>query len=318
MTDRQSRGPVQRWVEESGSLEPELAAAFRELQSETPLPSSALAAVRRRLRHSQPPRRVAWWRVAPALAFLLCVSSVAAHFGGVTPHLLLRLFEAPISTTKPKPKPQSKPRPTTAATDQTVQPSRAREPEPSPEPEAATEPERRAPAVAPSTPSGSTPSQLGQESAALEPALIALRQKHDAKQALALLDQYRARFPRGALALEATTARLDALLLAGKRREALAVLDALPLERVGRRVELRLLRGELRAEQSCKRALVDFELVLQSGATPWAERALYGRAVCLLRSGDRAGARADLERYLQRYPGGRFAGDVRAHLQAEP
>ena len=313
MTNRQGPGPVQRWAEQSGGLEPELAAAFRELQSETPLPSAALAAVRRRLRYSEQPRRSVWWRFAPALALLLCASSVAAHFGGVTPRVLLQLLEAPrrallgraktppVSSAKPKAK-QGAPLPASAPSSK---------PEPPPEPAPAAEPERHAPAATPR-------SQLGQESAALEPALIALRQKHDAKQALALLDQYRARFPRGTLALEATTARLDALLLAGKRREALAVLDALPLERVGRRVELRLLRAELRAEQSCKRALGDFELVLQAGATPWAERALYGRAVCLLRSGNSVGARADLERYLQRYPGGRFASDVRAHLRAEP
>ena len=46
------------------------------------------------------------------------------------------------------------------------------------------------------------------------------------------------------------------------------------------------------------------------------ERALYGRASCRERVGQRAGARADLERYLARFPRGRFASAVRTALDS--
>ena len=89
-----------------------------------------------------------------------------------------------------------------------------------------------------------------------------------------LLDEHDARFPSGVLALEAAVARIDALLLVGRRADALEHLARLPLGRVGRRMELQLLRGELYAERDCRKALADFDAVLAVAPAPLSERAL--------------------------------------------
>jgi hypothetical protein len=87
----------------------------------------------------------------------------------------------------------------------------------------------------------------------------------------------------------------------------------LPIENVGRKSELRLIRAELRADDDCRGALSDFQvLVDQSLPSAWAERALFGRGACLLKLGDKAGAERDFASYLQRFPSGRFAQQIRA------
>ena len=153
---------------------------------------------------------------------------------------------------------------------------------------------------------------LAHESAVLERALTALRREHDAVRALDLLNRYAAEFPAGVLRLEADVARIDANLALGNEAAALALLERVPLEHVGRGLELRLLRGELRAKHDCRAAILDFELVL--GAHPaqgFDERALYGRGNCRRALGELAGANADFAAYLARYPQGRFAAVVR-------
>ena len=153
---------------------------------------------------------------------------------------------------------------------------------------------------------------LALESAELERAFIALRREHDAARALDLLDRYAARFPAGVLRLEADVARIDAELALGNEPAALALLERVPLERVGRGVELRLLRGELLAKRDCRAAILDFERVLGAHSTrSFDERALYGRANCRRALGDVAGASADFDTYLARFPDGRFARVVR-------
>ena len=158
-------------------------------------------------------------------------------------------------------------------------------------------------------------SSLGRESELLARALAKLRRDHDARGALALLDQHARDFPDGSLRLEADVARVDALLALGQRAEALAMLERLPIDRLGRGAELRVLRGELRAQRDPASALVDFERALASEPSPeLAERALFGRAGSHLRLGDETRGRADLEAYLARFPNGRFANDARRRL----
>ena len=158
-------------------------------------------------------------------------------------------------------------------------------------------------------------SPIALESELLQKALGKLCCDHDARSALALFDDYRARFPQGSLLVEASVARVDALMLMGRRSDALALLTRLPLDRVGRPIELQLLRAELQAERDCSRALPDFDAVLAAAVSSGlGERALYGRAACRLRTGDAAAGRADLQAYLTRYPNGRFVEQVRAHL----
>lgn len=189
--------------------------------------------------------------------------------------------------------------------------ARARAPESPPSAAPPAEPvPARAPSaaiVAPATPE----SRLAAESKALEPAIGALRRERNAARALTLLARYDAEFPHGVLSLEARVLRVDALLALGRRAEALAALDALPLDRVGRGTELRLVRAELRASTDCRAALPDFDRVLAAGLTGgMEERALRGRSLCRSSLGDAAGARSDAARYLAKYPNGRFATEL--------
>ncbi|HXK17546.1 MAG TPA: hypothetical protein VNG33_07080 [Polyangiaceae bacterium] len=169
-------------------------------------------------------------------------------------------------------------------------------------------------AFAPS-PAPLTSSRLGLEAASLEAALSVLRAGGSAQAARALtaLDRHLQDFPRGALELEARVARVDALLVLGRRQDARRELSALPIENVGRKNELRLIRAELRADDDCRSALSDFQILVdQPLPAPWAERALFGRGACLLKLGDQAGASRDFARYLTQFPSGRFAPQIRA------
>lgn len=167
----------------------------------------------------------------------------------------------------------------------------------------------------PALPASSAGSRLGQEAASLEAALSALKAggKGNAARALLELDQHLQKFPGGTLELEARVARVDALLVLGRRHEARRELTSLPIEQVGRKSELRLIRAELRADDDCRAALTDFQvLVDQALPSAWAERALFGRGACLLKLGDQAAAYRDFDRYLERFPSGRFAQQIRA------
>jgi hypothetical protein len=160
---------------------------------------------------------------------------------------------------------------------------------------------------------------LSAEALALERVLVKLRREHDARGALALLDESQALFARGSLSLEAEVARLDALLQLGRRVEALRILEHLPFAQVGRGGELRVLRAELRAADDCGRALADFDvLVNQPLPLPLLERAIYGRAACELQVGERSQAADDFKRYLARFPQGRFAARAQSQLAQLP
>lgn len=170
-------------------------------------------------------------------------------------------------------------------------------------------------AAFPPTVASATSSRLGLEAASLEAALSGLRGggPERAQKALRALEQHLRDFPGGPLELEARVARVDALLTLGKRQEARRELMALPIERVGRKNELRLIRAELRADDDCGAALTDFEVLVDAPLpAAWGERALFGRGACRLKLGDHAGAERDFARYLERFPNGRFAAQIRA------
>lgn len=153
------------------------------------------------------------------------------------------------------------------------------------------------------------------ESRLLARALFQLRQGRDPRRALATLDQYGRVFPAGVLSAEAASARLEALIALADWKAALRLLDGVATFSEPMGADLWLTRAELRADAGrCREALADFTGVLdgQGGALAGAvgERALYGRAVCLGRLREDARARADLQEYRRRFPGGRFASDV--------
>ncbi len=183
-----------------------------------------------------------------------------------------------------------------------------------PEPPSLAEPALPAPAPL-GLPAPAQSSPLGLEAASLEAALSELRGggAQRGARALTALDRHLRVFAGGALELEARVARVDALLVLGRRQDARRELSALPIEHVGRKSELRLIRAELRSDEDCRLALQDFQvLVEQPLPSAWAERALFGRGACLLKLGDAAGAERDFARYLERFPSGRFAEQIRA------
>jgi hypothetical protein len=162
---------------------------------------------------------------------------------------------------------------------------------------------------------GARPDDAPSEAQLLAGALSRLRQARDPRGALALLDQYASTFPRGVLASEALSARLEAVLELDDRKGALELLD-------GRRAfagrlgaEQLLTRAELRASAGrYADALGDFERLLGAlagVASPTGlERALYGRAVSLGHLGRDDQARADLVAYQKAFPRGKHAAEV--------
>lgn len=319
--------PVRRWVHEQGGdeLDAHLSDVFRSLEGEQGLPPSTLAAVGRRLLRGPERARRRPLRAMPVVLAVLTagVSAALANWALPAGWNVQSLFAS-----APRPA-----RPTThAALKPAVAPAQSSGQGASAVPAVA--PGAAAQAVAPSgaaaVPARSvasvsasavegpaTPSALTLESELLQPALAKLRRDRDPNAALRLLDEYQATYPRGVLSLEAAVARVDALLSLGRRSEALERLSRLPLERVGRRIELQLVRGELFSDRDCSRAIADFSAVLTLGSGgPFAERALYGRAMCRRRHNDPA-ASSDFRAYLDRYPNGRFADTMRQQLIAE-
>jgi hypothetical protein len=149
----------------------------------------------------------------------------------------------------------------------------------------------------------------------LRRAVAQLRRDGDPAGALAVVREYQAAFPSGALVEDVRRTEVECLLELGRRAEALLALDAMPLERAETGRELRVVRGELRAAAGrCGEALSDFDVAGVRGADGLSERTLYGRASCRTRLGDLAEGRSDLERYLSAFPQGRFVTEVKTAL----
>lgn len=140
-------------------------------------------------------------------------------------------------------------------------------------------------------------------------------------EALRTLDEYRRKFPRGILAQEARVARVQALLTAGQRSAAFEELSAMTLsdyQRVPHGMVMLAVRGELALDLGRPEQALDTFTTLLAQPAPRSvqERALWGRAQAQEKLDGPGAARADLERYLEEFPQGRFSANARAKLQA--
>jgi hypothetical protein len=330
--------PPERWTgraapADEGAMDAEDRAAvfLRRAIVRQPLSAAALAGVRDRIAPAERARPRRRWalRMAVGIALFLSGGGVvmsATLLGGWSPFRRARELPParPVSADVPgarhaarasatrAPSTVEAPPPVAASPQVPARRARALEPVASPE---RTAPPDLAP---PSAAEPARQSAIAEESALIGAALRRLREADDAAGALALLDDHDVRFgSTGALANEAATTRVEALLRTGSLKRALVVLDGLSPRPAGRGRELLATRGELRAEAGrCSEALADFEpLLADDGARDLiSERALYGRAACRARLGENDAARADLETYLARFPSGRFAARARAAL----
>ncbi len=326
-TDANERAPIRhRWTAQPpGDGDEALAGALlRSAAAVQPFGTKNLAEVAARLRTRERHLSRRWaWQVAIAVGLLLfggVVSAAVMHFlraASVGP----ALPDAPVSmppsgpvrrthaVVAPPPAPVLLPEPSPIArVEETPAPRLAFRgaTQESLEAKASLEPPLALPP---------NPSALAQESRLLAGAIHKLRQEHDPGQALAMLDEHRARFEaKGALEPEAKVTRIEALLRLGQHDQALRLLDGLALTRASVGREMLVARAELRAEKGrCGAALNDFNSLLAAEMPPdlVTERALYGRATCRAQMGDGPGARSDLEQYLARFPTGRFADHAR-------
>jgi hypothetical protein len=148
----------------------------------------------------------------------------------------------------------------------------------------------------------------------LAEALHALRTDHAPSEALALLDRHSAEIGQSVLVHEAMLLRVEALLELKRSGEALALLDGKSLSNVAASRSLLLTRAQLRAAAGrCADSLADFDLLLARARRP-DEQALYGRAVCRSRTGDKPGAQADFNLYQRQFPNGPHIRDVEQQL----
>jgi hypothetical protein len=315
---------------------------LRVLQTPPPrLSSSARARIVARLDEGAarvgPARRRALWPAALAAAVVLFAGGAVGAAWGIEParRFLGRFLSTPVVTAAPASAParHAALAPQASAPDDVSPALEARIEPPvielteltsivvEPRRDTRSRPQRHARADVQGTgPAEAPPSEapVVVESRLLAEALTDLRQRRDPQGALRALDEYERRFPSGALAPEASAARIDALLALGRRSQALQRLETLSLERLPRGTELRVLRGELRAGRGeLGGAVDDFGAVLALTGAPTGvvERALYGRGSCRARLGDVAGARADLQDTLRRFPNGPFAEPARRALR---
>jgi hypothetical protein len=120
---------------------------------------------------------------------------------------------------------------------------------------------------------------LSEEAAQLTALVSTLRQDHDPAGTLALVAQYRERFPNGALGSEVTLVAAEAQRALGRTAEALCELEKLTGDARGG--ELAVLRAELRAELGhCAEARAELDLLRGRLPPALRERAERVEAAC--------------------------------------
>jgi len=144
-------------------------------------------------------------------------------------------------------------------------------------------------------------------------AMRKLRMENNPAAALIALQEHGKFYARSSLGGERNALEVEALLALHRNGDALALLNTMDLDALPRSGERFVVRGELRAAaRQWLEASADFDHALTrvSGSPAWHERALWGRGVARLRCGEREAGMADIERYLDKYPDGRFASEA--------
>ncbi len=157
-----------------------------------------------------------------------------------------------------------------------------------------------------------------EEIALYEIGRIRQRYLRDPYGAWASLEEYRRRYPRGALRQEAHLTAIESLVARRDHERALSEIAAFLAGHPDseRRPDVLLLRGQVHRERrEHDAALRAFEEVA-SGArdTAQADEASYAAAECELALGRSTAARDRLVEYLRRFPNGRHRGQARAAL----
>jgi len=150
------------------------------------------------------------------------------------------------------------------------------------------------------------------ELALYERAMLAFR-AGQLDSALTLLTAHRARFPKGALAMEASLSRAEVLVAMSRLSDALDALTT-HLEGFGaseRRAEVLLLRGEVRRRVG-QTELAREDLREAAKEPRFADEATFRLGVL------DPDVRAGLEAYLQSFPMGAHAAEVRRALETNP
>ncbi len=145
---------------------------------------------------------------------------------------------------------------------------------------------------------------------------LRLLESGQAEEALSRLDAY-LHFERSeALAPEVLNARVEALLRMGRRQEASEALDHAVPAVFAAFPGLHVVRGELLVQQQqWREGIQAFDAATLASVPPsLQERALFGRAACHLRLGNKEAARRDLRAYVAQFPAGRHAADARESL----
>ncbi len=287
---------------------------FRAAGPSEPLSPETLESLWRRTEPKLKPRP--WAGRLPKIALVTAVAGATLWwFASRAPATV------PVATTPPLPatapvvqaRAEPPPAPAPARAVETVPALGGSAPAPAPRPHPAVVPATK-PAEPPGAEAPTAEDPLLAESRLIARAVKALRDEHDANAALATLDEYGRQFSHGVLAREAELARVEALVAAGQRTEALNHLETMNLSASPRGAELRVLQGELLSERGrCDDAVAQFELASQAALSHEAEeRAVYGKARCLR---DPEAQRREFERYLRQFPHGRYADQVRTTME---
>ena len=125
-------------------------------------------------------------------------------------------------------------------------------------------------------------SSLLAEGRSFSEALSRWHRDRNAPSALATLDAHDRRFGDGQMRLEARLLRAEIVLSLGRDREALAILDAVPLAGLPRERELRTVRGELRIKHGrCAEGRGDLSVVTASDPLDaFGQRAARAATLC--------------------------------------